>query len=80
MAVEKVADGGAPLNILHGVAAIATFLYGADPQGKRRVSKLLHESLPGQKLPTFKMGANICARPARLLAWIEEREGAAQAE
>jgi hypothetical protein len=38
---------------------------------------LATEVLPAERLPVFRMGDVICARPAKLLEWIAEREGRA---
>ena len=61
--------------ILHGANAIANFLFGDDPGGRRRVYHLTTEVPAAERLPVFRLGDVICARPSTLLAWIAEREG-----
>jgi hypothetical protein len=66
-----------PPIILHGADAIAEFLFGDDPKGRRRVYHLSTELPEAERMPTFRLGAVVCARPTTLLAWLEEREGRA---
>ena len=61
--------------ILHGADAIAKFLFGDVPGGRRRVYHLTTEAPADERLPVFKLGDVICARPSTLLSWIAEREG-----
>jgi hypothetical protein len=60
--------------ILHGATAIASFLFGDDPGGRRKVYHLVSEVPTADRLPVFRLGDVICARPATLLAWIAKRE------
>jgi hypothetical protein len=59
-------------DILRGAEEIADFLFGEDPKHRRKVCNLVHTN----SLPTFRIGANICARKSVLLAWIEKQESA----
>jgi hypothetical protein len=70
------ASGGSPA-ILHGADAIGAFLFPNEPPARRRrrVYHLTSEVPETNRLPTFKLGAVVCARPGTLLAWITEREG-----
>jgi hypothetical protein len=61
--------------VLHGATAIARFLYGDDPGGRRRVYHLTTEVPATERLPVFRMGDVICARRETLLTWIADREG-----
>jgi hypothetical protein len=56
-------------DLLEGAEAIAKFLYG--DERKRR--KVYHVAESG-KLPTFRLGAILCARKSKLLDWIEDQE------
>jgi hypothetical protein len=78
MSAKPYGADRAPI-ILHGVDSIAAFLCGDDPKGPRRVYHLTSEVREADRLPVFKMGAIICARPTTLLAWIAAREGADRA-
>lgn len=51
-------------DMLHGAEAIGKFI-GLDPR------QVYHQR---KRLPTFKIGALICARKSTLLRWIEEQE------
>jgi hypothetical protein len=75
VAIDAAPDG-APV-ILHGADAIGAFLFPNEPPArrKRRVYHLTSEVPKADRLPTFKLGAVVCARPSTLLAWIAEREG-----
>jgi hypothetical protein len=61
---------------LHGADKIAEFLFPDEPKQRRRrrVYHLVTEVPEADRLPVFKLGATICARPATLLAWIAKRE------
>lgn len=61
----------APLagDILSGANEIAEFLYG-DRKHRRKVYNLVETD----RLPVFRLGANICARRSVLLAWIAAQE------
>ena len=56
-------------DLLRGASAIADFL------GFER--RVVYHAISAGHLPTFKMGATICARKSSLLRWIEEQERAA---
>jgi hypothetical protein len=56
-------------DILHGADEIAEFLFG-DRKHRRRVYNLVD----GNRLPIFRIGANICARRSILLEWISAQE------
>ena len=65
--VETTRDDKAGL--LYGAPAIASFL-------GMRVRQVRHRIKAGQ-IPTFRIGATICARQAALLHWLEvEEQGA----
>lgn len=66
---EARRDGRLSDDLLHGAEAIADFLFG-DPEQRRKV---YHLSQMGN-LPVFRLGAILCARRSRLLAWIEQQE------
>lgn len=63
--------------ILWGGDAIAAFLFGDDPKGRRKVYHLANEVPEAERLPVFRIGDVVCARPPTLLSWIAEREGRA---
>ncbi len=50
--------------LLYGVAAIAEYLGLAERQARHQIEK--------GRIPTFKIGGKICARPTALDAWLEE--------
>lgn len=56
-------------DLLEGAEAIAEFFYGDNK--KRR--KIYHVA-EGGNLPTFRMGAILCARKSTLLKWIKLQE------
>jgi hypothetical protein len=60
-------------DILRGAEAIAQELYGDKTPASRR--KVYHVAENG-KLPTFRLGAILCARKSKLLAWIIAQENA----
>ena len=62
-------EGGAPSDLLRGAEEIAEFVFG-DPRHRRKVYYLVE----GRKLPTFRLGATICARRSTVLDWIERQE------
>jgi hypothetical protein len=62
-------------DILRGADAIAEFFFGS----RRERRKIYHLAESGQ-LPVFRMGAVLCARRSRLLAWIEAQEDAGISE
>jgi len=67
-----LADG-----LLRGAGAIATFLRGDDrPAYVCEVYRLAIEVAPDRRIPTFKLGAILCARRSTLLAWIAAQERA----
>lgn len=53
-------------DILRGADEIAAFL-GLD-------KRAIYHAASRQKLPTFRLGAIICARRSTLLSWISEQE------
>ncbi len=53
-------------DLLYGAIAIARFL-GIMPRQTR------HLSFTG-RIPTFKIGRNVCARKSTLTAWLEQQE------
>jgi hypothetical protein len=62
-------------DILEGAEAIAAFMFGDDPGGKRQVYRLATEVSAEYRLPTFKLGNNtLCARKSSILRWIEQQE------
>ncbi|MCW5735980.1 MAG: hypothetical protein KIS73_17765 [Enhydrobacter sp.] len=56
-------------DILRGAGAIAAFLFGGRSH-RRKVYHLVATS----RLPTFKLGALLCARRTVLRDWIAEQE------
>lgn len=56
-------------DLLMGASEIAGFLY-ADPALRRKVYHLVATS----RLPVFRLGSVICARPSVLMKWIAEQE------
>lgn len=75
---DEAAAGGTPL-ILFGADPIGEFLFPDEQPSRRRrrVRRLISEVSVADRLPTFKLGGTICARPSTLLAWLAEREGRA---
>jgi len=73
---DKAAAGGTS-PILYGADPIGEFLFPDERLGRRRrrVRRLISEVPEADRLPTFKLGGTVCARPGTLLAWIAEREG-----
>jgi hypothetical protein len=66
-------------DMLHGAEAISLFIFGSASESFR--NKIYHAASrkvsAAARLPTFRMGAVICARKSSLLAWIERQEAAA---
>ena len=60
-------------DILYGAEEISAFLFG-DRKFRRRV----YSKIAKNKLPTFRIGANVCARKSTLLEWIAKQEEQAQ--
>lgn len=60
---------GLASDLLCGAAEIAQFLFG-DPRRRRHVYYLVEKA----RLPVFRLGAKIRARPSVLMAWIVEQE------
>jgi hypothetical protein len=58
--------------ILYGADSIAAFLWPTE-RPKRRKCRVYHLART-DRLPVFKIGGSLCASPARLHAWIAERE------
>ncbi|MDP4006398.1 DNA-binding protein [Methylobacterium sp. NEAU K] len=66
-------DVGLPLakDLMTGAEAIARFMFGdASETNKRRVYHAASEL----GLPTFRIGATLCARRTTILAWITKQE------
>lgn len=62
-------------DILEGAQAIAAFMFGDAPSGKRQVYRLATEVVVPFRLPTFKLDNNtLCARKTSILKWIEQQE------
>lgn len=57
-------------DILYGADAIAAFLFGDDAKHRRKVYHLAATN----GLPTFNLGAIVCARKSTLLEWIKAQE------
>jgi len=55
--------------VLSGADALALFIYG-DKKFRRKVYYLIER----HGLPVFRIGTNICARKAALVAWLESKE------
>ncbi|MFG1399902.1 DNA-binding protein [Roseixanthobacter pseudopolyaromaticivorans] len=53
-------------DVLRGADDIAAFL-GMEPRA-------IYHAASRSKLPTFRLGAKICARKSTLLTWIAEQE------
>jgi hypothetical protein len=60
---ETTADAG---ELLIGAPEIAAFLGCRQKQAEHMIAQRL--------LPTFKLGARVCARRRTLVAWLEEQE------
>lgn len=56
-------------DLLQGADAIASFLYG-DPKKRNKVYHLARIN----GIPTFNLGALVCARKSTLLEWIKSQE------
>ena len=68
-------DTGLPLadDLMTGAEAIAKFMFGeATDTNKRRV----YHAADKLGLPTFRIGATLCARRTTILKWIAKQEGA----
>ena len=64
------------LDLLNGTDAIARFLFGPKVKGitaQQRVRRAIERGLP-----VFRDGRKIMARRSRIMAWLEEKERAAQ--
>jgi hypothetical protein len=57
-------------DLLRGADEIAQYLFG-DLVARRKVYHLMATS----NLPSFKLGAMVCARKSVLRKWIEDQEG-----
>jgi hypothetical protein len=69
-------DTGLPLSddLMTGAEAIAKFMFGeATDTNKRRV----YHAADKLGLPTFRIGATLCARRSTILSWISKQENAA---
>jgi hypothetical protein len=60
-------------DLLHGAKAIAQFIYGQDDDTNTR---RVYHAADKLGMPTFRMGATICARRSTILKWIERQEAA----
>jgi hypothetical protein len=67
LSAERASDFAGDL--LEGAEAISGFIYG-DPTKRRKVYHLAQTS----RLPVFRLGAVLCARKSRILAWIKTQE------
>lgn len=66
-------DAGLPLadDLMTGAEAIAKFMFGdATDTNKRRV----YHAADKLGLPTFRIGATLCARRSTILTWIAKQE------
>lgn len=61
-------------DMLKGAKAISRFVFGDDSDGNVR---RIYHAASKLGLPTFQMGATICARKSSILKWIERQEQAA---
>jgi predicted kinase len=59
-------------DLLEGADAIATYVYG-DPKHRRKVYHLAAT----RGIPTFNLGALVCARKSTLIEWIKAQEARA---
>jgi hypothetical protein len=57
-------------DLLRGADEIADFLFG-DARQRRKVYHLAETS----RIPIFRLGSKLCARPSVLMAWIACQEG-----
>jgi hypothetical protein len=58
-------------DLLFGAAAISNFMLGSKTEGNRkRIYGLVRKRL----IPTFYMGATVCARKSSLVIYLEEKE------
>jgi hypothetical protein len=57
-------------DLLRGADEIADFLFG-DARQRRKVYHLAETS----RIPVFRLGSKLCARPTVLIAWIASQEG-----
>ena len=62
-------------DLMRGAGALAEWLLGADTPKNRRSIYHWHET---RQLPTFQIGAQICARKSTLRAHVERQESEAQ--
>lgn len=56
-------------DLLRGAGQIADFLFGSETE-RRKVYHLRGTS----RMPTFRLGSQVCARRSVLLQWIAEQE------
>ena len=64
MTASDEKSGVARKPFLYGVQEIADYLGLAERQARHQIEK--------GRIPTFRMGAIICARPASIDAWLEK--------
>src|SRR5580700_4854690 len=57
-------------DLLRGADEIADFVFG-DARQRRKVYHLAETS----RIPVFRLGSKLCARPSVLMAWIASQEG-----
>ena len=57
-------------DLLRGADEIADFVFG-DARQRRKVYHLAETS----RIPIFRLGSMLCARPSVLMAWIASQEG-----
>lgn len=57
------------LDLLHGADKIAEFIFG-DAKMRKRIYNLAES----KAIPTFKLGATLCARRSTIKQWIVDQE------
>ena len=70
--VKQSASEDEPADLLYGVPAIADYLGLTQHQARHNIDK--------GRIPTFRMGAIICARKSSLVRWLDEQESGQKAE
>lgn len=75
-------DGGTPNqstatdlsgDLLKGAHAISKFIFGGDDAKSNR--RKVYHLATSSRLPTFRLGSQLCARKSVLLEWIKKQEG-----
>lgn len=69
---EALPMAGLSDDMLRGAHEIAGFLFG-NPKERRKVYHLAERS----RLPTFKLGAVLCARKSTIMEWVAQQEAKA---